>query len=643
MYLDNERRPTLTPQLAWRVAIIGGVALLAFAVIFFRLWYLQVLSGDKYLAEARGNQVRAIKVQAPRGEIVDRDGRVLVDNAAGRAVKVTPDKLPKDEATRQQLYGRLGKLLQIRPKRIAREVDAQLKAQPFAAATVKADVSDPYVRYLLEHQGDFPGVTVEQVYLRDYPHGELGAHLFGYVGEVSAEELDEGTFRGAELGDRVGKAGIENEYDNFLRGRNGASRVQVDAMGTLKRTLARREPRQGRQLRLSIDLDVQRAGQDALATGTGQGAFAVMDVKNGEVLALGSAPSFDPNLFSKAIKQRDLDRLYSEENGKPLFNRAIQGGYPSGSTYKLVTAVGALEGGLITPDEIQYDNGSLKVGGVEFKNAGDAVHGAIALRQAMTVSSDVFFYLLGQKAFNSGDGQLLQRWAHKLGIGRKTGIDLPGEAAGTLPTQKWRNRLYREFERCVDREQPTPVQISEGKCGFTDRPWSVGDNINLSVGQGDLAVNPLQMAVAYAAVANGGRVLKPRLGLRIEDGSGRALQRLEAPTARKLKLQEEYRQAILDGLRGAAQDPGGTSTPVFEGFPIPIAGKTGTAEKGLGRADQSWYVALAPYPDPQYVVAVTDEAGGFGADTAAPMARTILAALFDVKNDEGGQAGTAPD
>jgi penicillin-binding protein 2 len=643
VYLDDDRRPTLTPKLAIRVAIIGGVALVAFAVIFFRLWYLQVLSGDKYLAEARGNQVRSIKVQAPRGEIVDRDGRVLVDNAPGRAVKVTPDKLPQDAAARRALYERLGKLLHIRPRRIAREVDRQLKAQPFAAATVKADVSDPYVRYLLEHQDDFPGVTVEQVFLRDYPHGDIGAHLFGYVSEITQEELDSGAYRGAELGDRVGQTGVENEYDNFLRGTNGASRVQVDALGNLKRTLARREPRQGRQLRLAVDLDVQKAGQDALASGTGHGAFAVMDIHNGEVLGLGSAPSFDPNLFSKAIKTSDYKRLTSEELGKPLFNRAIQGGYPTGSTFKLITSVAALEGGLITPETVQYDTGSLNVGGVEFKNAGGAVHGPVALRQALTVSSDVFFYLLGQKAFNTGNGQLLQEWAHKLGIGRKTGIDLPAESAGLLPSERWRNGLYREFERCVKKEKPTPQQIYEGTCGFTDRPWSVGDNINLAVGQGDLQADPMQMAVAYAAVANGGRVLKPRLGLRIEDANGRALQRLAAPTARKLDIKPEYREAILDGLRGAAQDPGGTSTPVFEGFPIPIAGKTGTAEKGAGRADQSWYVALAPYPDPQYVVAVTDEAGGFGADTAAPMARSILVALFDVRNDEGGQAGTAPD
>jgi penicillin-binding protein 2 len=232
----------------------------------------------------------------------------------------------------------------------------------------------------------------------------------------------------------------------------------------------------------------------------------------------------------------------------------------------------------------------------------------------------VFFYQLGRDM--NEKGMPLQLWAHRLGIGRKTGIDLPAEEAGRLPTPHWRDTWFKKH--------------------LTDRPWSVGDNVNLSVGQGDLLANPLQMAVAYATIANGGRVLRPRLGMRIEDATGRALQQLDAPTARRVKISAETRNAILEGLHGAASAPGGTSTPVFEGFPIPIAGKTGTAEH-VGKPDQSWYVALAPYPNPRYVVAVTDEAGGFGADTAAPMTRRILAALFDVKENGLVQGGGAPD
>jgi penicillin-binding protein 2 len=620
VYLDNERRPTLTPQLAFRVAVIGGVALVMFALIFFRLWYLQVLSGDKYLAAASDNRVREIKVQAPRGEIVDRHGQALVENRNSLSIKLTPDKLPEDIGEREEVYRRLAKLLNLNPRRLEKRVEGELKALPFAKPTVKQDVRLELVAYVLERSSQFPGVEPESEFLREYPHGPVGAHLFGQVGEVTEKQLKDQRYNGVELGDRVGQAGIEAEYDRFLRGRNGAARVEVDALGNLTKTLRREQTQQGSQLRLSLDLDVQEAAQQALAGGTGRGAFAVMDVDNGEVLALGSQPSFDPNIFTKPLSQKRLDALSSEELGKPLFNRAIQGGYPTGSTFKLVTATAALESGHLTPETVLNDPGSLTVGGVTFKNAGDVAHGALALRQALTVSSDVFFYQLGQ--YMNEEGMPLQKWGRQLGMGRKTGIDLPAEEPGRLPTPRWRDRWFKQ--------------------GLTDRPWSVGDNINLSVGQGDLLSNPLQMAVAYAAIANGGRVLRPRLGLRIEDASGRALQQLDAPTARRLKMSKANRDAILEGLYGAANEPGGTSTPVFEGFPIPIAGKTGTAEH-IGKADQSWYVALAPYPNPKYVVAVTDEAGGFGAETAAPMARRILAELLDVKETGLVQGGGAPD
>ena len=619
MYLDSDRRPAMTPQLALRVAVIGGIALVAFGAVFFRLWYLQVLSGDKYKDEARNNQVREIKVQAPRGEIVDREGRVLVDNRTGLAVKVTPHRLPKEGAERHRVFERLGRVLGLSARRIDREVDRQLKAQPFSTATVKQDVRLPVVQYLLEHGEDFPGVTVERVFLRSYPHRRIGAHLFGTVGEVTREQLEDQRYRGVALGDRVGQSGIEYQYDRFLRGQNGSSRIQVDAMGNPRGELGIKPPIQGRQLRLSVDLDVQRTGQQAL--GAAKGAFVVMDVRSGEVVALGSSPSFDPNLFARVITPSDYRRLSSEETGAPLSNRAIQGLYPTGSTFKLITATAALEGGLITPDTVQFDGGSLQVGGVTFRNAGGAAHGAVALRRALTVSSDVFFYRLGLEANGARDGLLLQRWARRLGLGRRTGIDLPGEAPGLIPTPQWRNRLFRRK--------------------LTDRPWTPGDNINLSVGQGDLQADPLQLAVAYAAIANGGRVLAPRLGLRIENAAGRVQQQLQAPSPRRLRIRPEYRQAIMEGLRGAASQPGGTSTPVFRGFPIPVAGKTGTAEKGAGRADQSWYVALAPYPSPKYVVATTFEAGGFGAETAAPAARRILAELFGVRGDRPRDGGVS--
>jgi penicillin-binding protein 2 len=607
VYLDSESRPPITPQLALRVAIIGGVALALFAIVFFRLWYLQVLSGDKYLAEANENRVREIKIAAPRGEIVDRNGEVLVENRVGLAVKIAPDKIPPRGEVRTGLYKNLGRLLDLKPAKIDQRVNDQLKELPFSAATVAQDVDLPVIQYVMEHQYQLPGVTIERVFLRSYPHRTVGAHLFGTVGEVTQEQLDTKRYEGVTPGDRVGQSGIEYSYDRYLRGTNGASRVQVDALGTFRGTGAVKEPVQGRSLRLAVDFEAQQVGQQALGeiAPTGKGAFVAMDVNDGEVLALGSAPSFDPNVFSRIIRPSDYKALTSEDNGAPLANRATQGLYPTGSTFKLITATAALESGTITPETPINDPGKIQVGGITFENAGGAAHGVLPLPQALQVSSDVFFYTLGIRM--NGGNEPLQEWADKLGIGRTTGVDVPGELAGLLPTPQWRNDLYDK--------------------GDTDRPWSVGDNINLAVGQGDLQANPLQMAVAYATVANGGTVVTPHLGQQVEAADGRVIQELEVAPQRKLTLAPQTRSAILEGLNKAASEPGGTSYDIFKDFPIPIAGKTGTAERP-GYADQSWYVALAPYPDPQYVVAVTIEEGGFGAEAAAPAARRILAALF---------------
>jgi penicillin-binding protein 2 len=493
-------------------------------------------------------------------------------------------------------------------------VDEQLEELPFSAATVEQDVDLPVIQYILENQDEFPGVSVERIFLRSYPHQELAAHLFGTVGEVTEEQLErDQRYSDVELGDRVGQSGVEYAYDRFLRGENGATRVVVDALGDFQGEAAVEEPVQGKQLRLSVDLDVQEAGQAAI-TGA-EAAFVVMDVQNGEVLGMGSSPSFDPNLFSRIIKPSDYERLTDEENGAPLTNRATQGLYPTGSTWKLVTATAALEEGLIDTGTVLVDDGGHSVGPTFFSNAGGASYGPLAIAEAIKVSSDDFFYQLGEMANN---GQEIQEWASKYGFGKPTGVDLPGELGGLIPTPEWRSELYDE--------------------GLTDRPWSVGDNINFSIGQGDLQATPLQMAVAYAAIANGGTLVEPHLGMRIEGADGEPIQELEHDGTRKLGIDPEHRSAILDGLHRAATEAGGTSASVFAGFPIEVAGKTGTAEKGLGRADQSWYAALAPYPDPKYVVVATFEAGGFGAETAAPAVREILAALFEVK-DAGTVAG----
>jgi penicillin-binding protein 2 len=623
MYLPGaDKRMVVTPGLALRVAILGGIALVLFAIIFFRLWYLQVLSGDRYLAEANDNRVREVKVEAPRGEIVDRNGTVLVDNRTALAVQVMPDRLPEDSARRARETRRLAQVLGTRPGSLRRKIRHDAKELPFSPVTLKTDVSLDTVLYLQENQPRFPGVDVERIFLRKYPHKTIGAHLFGTLGEVTKQQLKDSRYDGVALGDRVGQSGIEYQYDRYLRGRNGASRVQVDAMGRPKGELSVRDPLPGKQLRLSIDFGVQGAGQAALASFGKPGGFVAMDPRNGEVLGLGSNPSFDPNVFAKGVSSSVYKRLQDPNNGAPLANRAIQGLYPTGSTFKLITSTAALQTGLLSPSTVLFDGGSLNVGGISFKNAGGASYGALALPRALQVSSDVFFYRVGLMADQRG-GEIIQKWARRLGIGHPTGIDLPGEVAGLVPSPAWRNRLFRKH--------------------LTDRPWTPGDNINFAVGQGDLQADPLQMAVAYSTIANGGRVVTPHIGKRVEDSGGRVLQEIDPGPKRKLDISPTTRAAIMSGLTAAANDPGGTSEPVFRGFPIQVAGKTGTAERGA-QGDQSWYVVMAPYNDPQIVVAVTIERGGFGAEAAAPAARRILAAYFGVKGKKAvGTAGNAPN
>jgi penicillin-binding protein 2 len=594
-------------KLAVRIAVFGGFALVLFGVLFFRLWTLQVLNGEEYLAEANNNRTREYRVTAPRGRVLDRGGEVLVDNRTSLALQVNPRKLPPPGPRRRAELEQLAELTNTTLPKLRRTMREELRAAPSAPVTLRRDVGRYLVYHLQENQDRFPGVEVRRVFVREYPHGTLAAHLFGNVGEVSEEQLTEERYRELEPGDQVGQDGVEYQYDEVLRGVAGATRIQVDSLGRPTRggRLDVVEPAPGDNLRLTIDSELQEAGEAALG-GTGlSGAYVAMDVRDGAILAMGSNPTFDPDIFTKTLSQGQVNELYRDPVASPLTNRAIAGAYPSGSTYKPITSIAALASDNVEVDEAIFDDGLFTLGGIEFRNAGDAAYGSISMQTALQVSSDVYYYTLGDRMNGS---PALQRWSRKLGIGRETGIDLPGEQPGLLPTPAWRNQLYREE--------------------LTERPWSGGDNVNLSVGQGDLQVDPLQMAVAYATIANGGTVPRPHVALGVEDAAGRILREVEPEPARQVGIEPEWRQTILAGLHDAAQAPGGTSYGVFGGFPVPVAGKTGTAERPP-YGDQSWYVVLAPYPDPEIVVAATFEEGGFGADTAAPAALQILSAHFD--------------
>jgi penicillin-binding protein 2 len=619
---SDELGPQMSNRLALRIAVFGGVALALFAVLFFRLWFLQVLNGEKYLAEANNNRTREYRVSAPRGEVVDRNGKILVANRTSLALQINPRKLPAEEGERHAELARLAELTHSSPHRLRKTMHEQLLLAPSAPVTVRRDVGDYLVYYLQENQDRFPGVTVQRVFVRRYPHGTLAAHILGNVGEISEEQLKEARFRGLQPGDEIGQDGVEDTYDHFLRGKPGITRIQVDAFGQPTRNgrLVSQSPVPGDNLKLSIDSAVQEAGEAALAERGLPGGFITMDVHTGEILGLGSNPTFYPSVFTRPLTQAQVNALYRDPVSAPITDRAIAGLYPTGSTFKLITALAALESGVITPSTSIYDGGSLTVGGQSFQNAGGASYGSLTLVPALQVSSDVFFYTLGLDMWDTGQ---LQRWAHKLGIGRPTGLDLPGAVEGLLPTKQWRDKLAAEG-------------LAEG------RPWSAGDNIQLATGQGDLQTNPLQMAIAYATLANGGTVVTPHVGLEVDDAAGRVLREFDPKPRRHVKFKAESQDAILEGLHEAAQAPGGTSYAIFGGFPIPVAGKTGTAQR-VGHADQSWYIVLAPYPNPRIVTAVTIEEGGFGAESAAPAALRILEAYFGKHSSgESGPNGGSP-
>ena len=599
-----------------RYVVLGAAGLVLLAILFFRLWSLQIVTGDKYLAEANQNRTREVRVPAPRGAILDRDGNVLVDNRNSMALQLDPIELPGEPAERRELFTRVGKILGRDAAWVRRRVARELKDNPPGSPiTLVQDVDDDVIYYLQEHQAEFPEVRINRIFVRKYPEGLLAAHILGSVGEVTADDLEEHPEKDLAAGDTLGKTGIEQTYDDELRGKPGQTRLQVDSTGRIVSQLPSTLPEPGNSIRLSIDEKIQRAGESSLQSIGLPGAFVAMDAKNGQILGLASNPTFDPSIFTKPLTQKQVDDLYDEDLGAPLFDRAIGGQYAVGSIFKPITAMAALDGGFITPNKVVNDAGKIEIADQQFQNAGAVAHGPVDLRRSLEVSSDIYYYLLG--ADMNGPRQL-QDWAGNFGLGRPTGIDIPGESDGLIPTPKWLNEAHREQPEYYD-------------------PWVIGQNIQFAIGQGYLQASPLQMAVAYAALGNGGTVLRPQLYLQSEDAAGRVLKEAEPKVESTFTMDEGYRDDIMEGLHDAAQSPEGTSYQVFGGFPIKVAGKTGTAER-VNEADQAWYAVLAPYDDPEIAVVVTVEEGGFGADTAAPVALQVLQEYFgkEAKAVSGG-------
>ena len=619
--------------MALRVAILGVLAVVVFCALFFRLWALQVISGERYLENANNNQIRSFGVIAPRGSIVDRDGDVLVSNKAGTLVQIWPAALENIPALQQErMLRRLSKLLGLKMAAVRDKVDQGLEADPLTPVTIDTTVDELKTAYLMEHQGEFPGVQISETYLRNYDQGVLASQILGYVGEISPEQLEAKADQGYRAGDRIGQTGIEATYDTYLGGVRGEGRVLVDALG---RITSEREfsqmPEAGDNIRLTIDADLQRTAEDALAYGVrlahdqgewaaNGGALVAMDVNSGEILALASNPTFDPDVYVGRVEEKDLQRLASRDANLPTMNRAVAGAYPPGSTFKPFVALAAMESGLLRSDEVIQCTGEEVIDGQTFLNWDPYKNEPMTVSTALANSCDTFFYNVALRFYERKDSPL-QRWSRSMGFGSGTGIDVGPEASGLVPTPAWRRRTFK-------------TEI--------DKLWTSGDSVQLAIGQGDLLVSPLQMTRGYSMIANGGKLVEPHLVKSVEEpraeGEPPVVLRPYTPKpAREIGLDSNALQVVQGALFDATHASYGTSQHVFGGFPVPIAGKTGTAEKFVklpgfsGLRDQSWWCGYGPYQKPEIAVCALIENGGHGGTAAAPVALKVFEKYFNVE------------
>jgi penicillin-binding protein 2 len=634
----------LTPPLALRVGIFGAFALLVFGVLFFRLWSLQVLSGKHYLNAAQNNQLRLVRVEAPRGPILDRHGRIVVGNVAGTAVQLSVVDVPK--ARRPILIRRLARVVHVSPRKLAREV-AEAGDDPLSPVTVKTGVREPEIDYLYEHQAQFPGVRIVETYLRRYDYGALAAQSLGYVGEISPEELKHLRREGYRAGDRLGKTGIEAAYDSYLRGRDGLEQLRVDSLGRPVSTFQPRQvARAGYALRLTIDTRVQRAAELAIRYGirlahedghwaANGGAIVALDPRDGAVVAMASYPTYKPSLFVGNVNPKKLAPLLDAEAAArantPGLNRAIAGGYPPGSTFKPVTALAGMQEHVFSAyDPLQCK--PVAYYGLDrhpFRNWNPYVNEPMTLPDALSQSCDTYFDEIGNRFYERGsEGRVrLQQWARRFGFGKPTGLDIGGEYDGLLPTPDWRKQHFTSD---------------------WDRAWNPGDSIQLSIGQGDLLVTPLQMAVFYSMLANGGNVVTPYMVSDVEQpGNGKGspqvvLRRFAARPPHPSGVDPAALQAVRDGLYKGTHDGSGTSSAVYGSYSVPISGKTGTAEKvvhlpgyPVGHTeDQSWWCGWGPSNSARLVVCALIENGGHGSTAAAPAALKVFEKFFNVPGPE---------
>ena len=621
-----------------RLIVIGAIVVALFSGLLTRLWFLQVAGGEALAVQAHQNHTRVVPVPALRGTMYDRNGKILAQTVAVTTLTVDRQKLT--DADRRRLETNLGKLLGVDAAAVGTLIDNP-RYQPFVPVPVAENVSLEMAVYVAEHRVQFPRTELSRTSVRRYPNGFLAADILGYTGQINGDELEAREADGYTGDDTIGKTGVEQTFESQLRGAPGTDKIEVDSRGRAVSSSTARQPKGGDDVQLTLDLEAQRLAEESLLQGidgarslvdpdsgsryaANAGAVVVLDARTGSLVAMASNPSYDPNDFIAGTADK-----YFDDPAKPLINRALNT-YAPGSTFKMITSIAMLQTGLRSPEETLDDEGCFKFGGEGEQrcNARNAAYGTVDLRRALSVSSDVYFYSVGNEFWNryrdeGGDkvtghpvGNGIQGVARAYGFGEATAVGLPGDQPGRVPDHAFRVEL--------------------NKTNPADQAWRRGDSASLAVGQGDVLVTPLQLANAYAAFANGGTLYTPRVASAIRATNsgfpggqlGDVVLALDPQTKRTTSLSADNRRPILDGLNGVVTSGEGTAYGAFRDYEgVKVIGKTGTAQRKPNQ-DTSWFVAITN-PDndpalPQYVVLAMVEQGGFGANVAAPIVRRVI-------------------
>jgi penicillin-binding protein 2 len=624
-------KDTALRNLETKFKFLAGIVVFIFAILLIRLWALQIMEGATIMVKSKQNQTRVIRIEAPRGIFYDRKGNILVTSRISHNLSVVPEDI-KDKPEVITLLSRILKIstAELRAKL---EPNPKLSRTPYQYIPVSKDVDPTTVIKLLEEKFNLPGVEVEEVPVRSYPYNDLACHLFGYIREINDQELIAQKDKGYRLGDNIGKTGLERTYEDYLRGVSGGKNFEVDIHGRPLRLLANQEPIPGNNLHLTVDLKVQAAAEKALDEqmaflqkytkwrNAKSGAVVALDPRNGNILAMVSKPGFDPNSFVGVMPQTVADKIYRNPL-HPLTNRTIQGEFAPGSTFKPITVISALMENKVTVKDRFYCSGYDPIYKKLFKcwivdaTSGPREHGQESIIDGLKNSCNIVMADLSRRV----GADTLARYSRFFGLGKPTGLNLyPGEASGLVPDPEWKRKNTKE------------------------KDWHVLETMMFGIGQTYLTVTPIQLAEVYAAIANHGKMYRPRLISKITSPTGELVTRFNPQLTVDLQLSPEILSVVQQGLTEVIGD-GGTASSAFVGFPLekyPIAGKTGTAQKPP-YDNSGVFACYAPANKPEIVVVIFLEQGGSGSGGAAPIARKILEAYFNLDKKPAPVAPATP-